>query len=186
MSELKKQKTIDHSDCQSNDITMFPVPTDVVLKLIEMCSSSGTICNNCNEHICATVQCFKCKKQLSIHNDRNHDCFKYRQCRDCCKIFCKDCMKYTKCNKPTIGRYRPYKQGKCYGIMRRCPECLKKHVCERCKMNISRCWYCETDPDGLSGAYLTDHVCDDAKCGWYSGRYGFVGWDQIENLEYVD
>lgn len=169
------------------DRMMFPVPTDIVLKLIGLCSTKpDPVCNNCDKIICSTFECFKCKKHFNVHDKSPHLCLGQRKCRDCKNMFCSDCAEAKFCAKPTLGSWSPYDLGKCNGVVTRCAECLAKKVCEKCGHDISRCWYCEEDPDSLAGAYITKHVCKEGHSGWYSAKGGYVPHNEIDELPYVN
>lgn len=170
----------------STNLVLFPVPKDIVLKLIELYSTQNAICNNCEETICPTLECFKCKKKFNVHNDQRHLCFNQRKCRDCKQFFCTNCAELKWCAKPTISSWTPYEVGRCNGSVTRCTECLAKKVCDKCGLDISRCYYCEEDPDSLAGAYITKHICGNGRKGWYSGLRGYVDYSEIDDLPMVN
>lgn len=130
-----------------NSHTMFPVPKDVVNKLIELLSSSGAVCNECKTTICPTLECNKCGEKFNAHDRDNakYDCVWRRHCADCGQIFCKKCVKGNLCKGPLL-KWNHQKQTHyivdCIRFVTKCEDCLAKYICEQCGLSISRCAKC--------------------------------------------
>ena len=113
-------------------ITMFPVPTDVVLKLIEVYSKNE--CARCDE----TYKVYKCQT-CETHDTVCSNCYKQFKCYQCEDYTCMYCYDYTT------------------QCINECEDLDDKRNCRNCALtNKLRCDSCHKKPNYLLCQYDPD------------------------------
>lgn len=159
---------------QEKKNVMFPVPKDIVIKLIEL-SANGLECDRCTEVDTTILKCFRCSDRFKVHGCNERDiCYKDCICRCCKQQFCNKCALKIHCNGPLISKYWPHGIYQCNGIFGTiCNKCVTAYVCRMCGLNFAQCFECTNTPK-------SKHFCNETFKGWVIGGDRYISESKLK------
>lgn len=125
------------------DRILFPVPKDIVEKLIEICAATPEPkCGCCTSHtLKKTLECVGCNRVNYICSTCDGYTVKDYACACCTGYLCENCLKgeggSSYCDVFTVEND---KESKCHNRVRYCKGCKEKlRQCEHCDERIYLC-----------------------------------------------